>query len=115
MKKTILHFITCILCALFFTGCPHETPVNQSAEAQKTEPEVDKYPREIIFDKETFDAQRKAWEESGIKKYRFTQIYYRQNKELLCRITVKDGVETEREFFWNSYDNPETFENYVTL
>lgn len=108
MKKTILLLLTCILCAAFFTGCPHETPVY-------SEPEQNKYPREIIFDKETFDTQRKAWKESGIKKYRFSQIFIWEGKGLLCRITVEDNVETAREFFWGTYDHPETFENYVTI
>ena len=108
MKKTILLLLTCILCAAFFTGCLHETPVY-------SEPEQDKYPREIIFDKETFDTQRKAWKESGIKKYRFSQIFIWDGKGLLCRITVEDNVETAREFFWGTYDHPETFENYVTI
>ena len=113
MKKTILLLLTSILCVVFFTGCPHETETKLPTE--------DNYPREIVFDKDTFYAQKKAWKDRGIKNYRFSQIFIK-DRVLLCRITVKDNKETGRDFFWydavneeNTYNNPETFENYVTI
>ena len=95
MKKTILLLLTCILCAAFFTSCPHET---QSEQEQKT----DKYPREFNFDKETFDAQRKAWEDAGIKNYYFTRGFNIGGATILKKTTVENEVCVSKEYFWRS-------------
>ena len=111
MKKTLLFLLAAFLFAAVFTGCPHETtPTEEEAPG--------KYPRNIIFDKKTFDAKQKAWNNSGIKNYQFSQIYW-QSPCLVCRTTVKNGTVTAREFFlWkdgeNTYDNTEYFDDSVT-
>lgn len=113
MKKTLLFLLAAFLFAAVFTGCPHETtPGGEEAPG--------KYPRNIIFDKNTFDAKQKAWKNSGIKNYQFSQIYL-QGASLVCRTTVKNGTVTAREFFLydsrnpeNTYNNPEYFDDSVT-
>ena len=113
MKKSILFLLTVFVFAAIFTGCPTESN-------QPEQDETGKYPRTIVFDKKTFDAKSKAWKDSGTKNYQFSQRYL-QYKSLVCRTTVKNGAVTAREFFWmnnnnpeDTYNNPETFENYVT-
>ena len=98
MKKIILLLLTCILCAAFFTGCQHETQPEQ---------ETDKYPREFNFNKETFDAQRKAWEESGIKNYYFTRGFNIGGTVVLEKITVENGMPISKDLFYINWNgNP---------
>ncbi len=108
MKKVILLLTAALITFAMFSGC------------NSNPGETGKYPRNIIFDKKTFDAKSKDWKNSGIKEYQFSQIYY-QYKLLICRTTVKNGEVTAREFFWedtqnpeNTYNNPVNFDACVT-
>ncbi len=137
MKKIILLLTALILSFAMFTGCQHNTTPEHN-----TTSEPDKYPRNIIFNKETFDAKQQAWNNSGIKDYQFSQVFYHY-KILICRTTVKNGEVAGREFFWyksgmekdpyelsdlenffiydsdpieSKYkDNPVDFDDYVTI
>ena len=95
MKKTIFFLLIGILCAAFFTGCPHETQPEQ---------EEDNYSRDFIFDKEEFDNQRKAWVDAGIKNYSFTKkyIYNGGDFEILLNITVRNGDAAAYEYIYES-------------
>ena len=95
MKKTIFFLLIGILCAAFFTGCPHETQSEQDQEAEHIK---------VIFDKETFDAQRKAWESSGIKNYQYEQEYCTSQGKLIYRVNViKDGKVDSETYFIVAY------------
>ena len=85
MKKAILILLVSVLCGTFFTGCPHETQPEQ---------ETDKYPREIIFDKEELDNHYKAWESRKIKNYQFRQefLYQYTGLEATRVIVVRNGI-----------------------
>lgn len=128
MKKTISFLLTSVLCVAFFTGCPHETPVNQVAEnknpetaaagqtskIQNPETDNDKYPRTFMFNKEEFDTQYKAWSDAGIKNYQFKEIFdpdaYNTTigRSVIRLITVKEGkIESVRYFDANNSDYKE--------
>ena len=85
MKKTIILFLTSIICTALFTGCTHET----QPEHGKV-PETDKYERKVIFDKDTFDAKREAWKENGIRNYCFSELFV-GCPDILRLVTIKDN------------------------
>lgn len=106
MKKTIILLLTCILCAAIFTGCPQETPVN-------SEPEQVKEECIFYFDKETFDTQRKAWNESGIKNYQFTEKFGFEGFSFFRTTTVKNGIPEKADYF--KYVNESTMGEPLSL
>ena len=89
MKKTIMLLLTSIICAAIFTGCPHETQPEQ---------ETDKYERKVIFDKDTFDAQRKAWKDSGIKNYSFSELFVGW-PDIFRIVTIKDNTAADVSYY----------------
>lgn len=106
MKKTILILLTCILFAAFFTGCPYENTVD-------SEPEQIKEECIFYFDKETFDAQRKAWKEIGIKNYQFTEHFCFEGFSFFRTTTVKNGIPEKADYF--KYVNESTLGDPISF